>query len=40
MKKEFWSMSTEQLKEWIELINDNDVKTVKEQIEDILNQCE
>lgn len=33
-------MSVEQLEEWIELINNDDIKTVKEQIEDILSQCE
>ena len=40
MKKVSWSMSVEQLEEWIELINNNDIDTVKEQIEDILCQCE
>lgn len=39
MKKDSWIISTEQLEEWKEAINENDIEVVKGQIEDILNQC-
>ena len=36
--KTSWIISVEQLLEWKELLSDNEVKTVSEQIDDILKQ--
>ena len=40
VKMEYWSVSIKQLKEWMEMIENNDIRSVKDQLQDILEICE